>query len=63
MSGIWCDSGRIDSFDSLRKTAKSFSVYRASYLADLDFMMTGSQNGYSVDAFNCGEVYNWLMST
>jgi hypothetical protein len=24
-------------------------------MADLDFMVTGSQGGYSVDAYNCGE--------
>ncbi|KAF8585563.1 SET domain-containing protein [Ramaria rubella] len=39
-----------------REAAKMFSVKRASYLFDLDFMDTGPHDGYSVDAYTCG---NW----
>lgn len=42
-------------FDSLRETAESFPIHRAGYIFDLDFMVSGSQNGYSVDAYQCGE--------
>lgn len=45
--------GGTDLYDSPRKVAKTFTVQRASYLFDLDFMVSGT-GGYSVDAYQSG---------